>query len=1373
MRKWIGETHGPRLELIRHFVPRFFDSDLVTSSADWSRVAAGALAMLVSTWILLGGVLFFKYKKLAALQLQARIPGEILADQTTIAGLAVCLTLLLVAVLWQSMYPTVRDCLALAALPVSPADVFLAKFSALGVAFVVYVLLLALPGSVIFAMVTGADVTEAFLTILAGCSLTFFGLIAAQGLLLNLLPPRLFERAMIWAQGFLAATALGAFPFFAWKAHAVAGRMQTSHSDLLLMTAVPPVVAVVIYRMSFHRYRRLLLEAPRPAPARRFDLLSRAMDLLVRNPYEQAAFAFLWNTIHRNRTHRLAVLIYCGLAAAWVMKSTVDVMSQSGGRNEFERVVFIACPLALILFTLLGMRQLFSLPVELRANWVFRIAEREGRAGWMNAVERFVLGCGVAPVVLAGTIFVGWAGGIATAIAWAVIAFLLGAIGFEYLFRHWRKLPFTCSYVPGKRPPIATLALFLGLSPFLLPVAWAVYLCATNPASFLVLIAIELGVWSLLRRARLRTWGIVPLRYEEQPESEVDSFDLAKDGTILAQEQFQRAWSDYLRSGPDVPILSPREEGETRVGRVWRWMTALPQDLRYALRMLGRSPAFGVTVVLTLGLGLGLNAAFFTVFNAFLLRPLAVRDPGSLAAVNFETRQGSTVYLDWQDYEAFSHGISAFSETAGSTTYGVGLDGRPAKIALVTSNYFTLLGAGASIGRTIQTGEDDAVLVLSHRLWQSRFGSDPRIIGRKMIVNGVPFEVIGVASPEFAGVAVGAEEIAPREYARYGVGAADGWAPLQAWNRLPGLPQLPVRGLIGRFRPGVGESQAKAMATVYTSRLTAGRPAYQRIARAEVESLDIPVTWTALTFSLPLLAAFGLTMLIPCANAANMMLARAMARQRELGTRLSLGASRGRVVRQLLTESFVLALVAGGVGLAMARVALEVFSRLIYATAPPTVLYKVRIPDFTIDIHVFVYMLIVAALTTGLFALFPAAQATRAALAFALRGEFGVFRASRLRDALVVGQVSGCAMLLVSAGVLLRGSAGITAMDRGYDATGVFGVANQSPEHSRALASILEDESWIETQAVMGSPLNDMPSIDAANPLVPGWHNVYYHRGSGEIFRLCGIPILRGRTFTKEESDANAAVAVVSERAAHLLWPGEDPIGKTVALDPGGQRSLRVPRFRQSRVIGVSRDIVSKVKDGGPRPILYFPDTLRLGTMVVVRGKGTPENTRRQLEGALARAPGAVQGARVVQLQETLDFETYPQQAASWLSTLLGAIALLLTITGMYGVMSYLVSQRTKEIGIRMALGATQRQVAEFILKYCARLAGAGLAFGAVLALGLLQYSASKIQLLINLYDIPAYSLSLGVVAMAALLAALGPTRRACAVDPLDALRAD
>ncbi|MBL8219066.1 MAG: ABC transporter permease [Bryobacterales bacterium] len=1013
------------------------------------------------------------------------------------------------------------------------------------------------------------------------------------------------------------------------------------------------------------------------------------------------------------------------------------------------------------------------MPVEQRANWMFQIAEREGRAAWMRAVERFVLVCGIAPAVLTGSLFVWRADGPLVAIAWTAIAFLLAAIGFERLFRDWRKLPFTCSYLPGKRPPLLNLALFTVTMLTMMPVAWMVYICSTNPASFLVLLALEFGIWAKLRQTRLRTWGVAPLRYEDQLESEVDSFGLAGDGTVLAQEQFQREWNEYLRDGNTDPVVRPLEEGETRLGRLWQWLQAVPQDLRFALRMPAKKPGFAFSIVVTLGLGLGLNAAFFTIFNAFLLRPLAVRDPASLISIEFETKYRTSAHLNWDEYRSFVANSRDVPDIAASSMEGTGLDGRAAKVAIVTGNFFSVLGAGTALGRPFQAGESEAVMVLGHRTWQTRFASDAKIIGKQYSVNGHPFEVVGVAAPEFIGVNVGTVAIAPKSQARYGIVAPDFWVPMEVWQRMPAMPKYPVYGVVARMPAQVNEAQAAQVAAGLAQRITRGRPDYDRIHRATVETLEIPVAWTALEFSLPLLMAFVLTMLIPCANAANMMLARAAARQRELGTRLSLGASRGRIVRQMLVESFVLALLACAAGIAVSRAALQVFSQSLYATAPPTLLFRMRIPDFVTDSHVYFYMLLVAVLTTALFALAPAAYATRTAVTNALRGELGSLRHSHLRDALVVVQVSACVMLLATASVLLRGSGRSVNLDRGYESRGLFAVANQSPEDTAELAALLDRESWVESWAFFAGMPADMSTELVANPARPGWENAYYMGASGEFFHLMRLPLLRGRTFTREEGEARAPVAVISELAALRLWPGEDPVGKTLAIQPDNGNNFRHPRFKEATIVGVCRDVISKAKDGGPRPTVYLPDAMRRGTALVVRGKGSPEQTARQLESALARSPGAAHGARVVAMQEVVDWDVYPQLAVSWLSSILGVVALLLTATGIYGVMSYLVSQRTKEIGIRIALGATPARIARLMMHYSVRMVGAGLVFGVVLALGMLQYGASKINLAIEMYDPLAYSGTLVVVAAAAVGAAVGPLRRACGVDPQQAVRTD
>jgi len=278
-------------------------------------------------------------------------------------------------------------------------------------------------------------------------------------------------------------------------------------------------------------------------------------------------------------------------------------------------------------------------------------------------------------------------------------------------------------------------------------------------------------------------------------------------------------------------------------------------------------------------------------------------------------------------------------------------------------------------------------------------------------------------------------------------------------------------------------------------------------------------------------------------------------------------------------------------------------------------------------------------------------------------------------------------------------------------------VANQSPEDATALETILRGEPWVDTVAVTGAPMSEARTLRVG----PAGLSSYYFRGSGGFFSLVRLPLVRGRTFTHEEGEKGAAVAVVSELLARSLWPGADPIGKTITLGEG-ESNVWLPPYEAALVIGVCRDIVVKTRDGGPRPMVYFPDKLRPGTNINVRGKGTAEQTRLLMSAAMARAPGAQHGAWLAAMQERMDGETYPQQAISWLATILGGVALLLTVSGIYGVMQYLVSQRFKEIGIRMALGATGVQVARFVLSYSGRLALVVAICGFLLAVGMLRY---------------------------------------------------
>jgi hypothetical protein len=307
----------------------------------------------------------------------------------------------------------------------------------------------------------------------------------------------------------------------------------------------------------------------------------------------------------------------------------------------------------------------------------------------------------------------------------------------------------------------------------------------------------------------------------------------------------------------------------------------------------------------------------------------------------------------------------------------------------------------------------------------------------------------------------------------------------------------------------------------------------------------------------------------------------------------------------------------------------------------------------------------------------------------------------------------------------------------------------------------------------MGSPFTAMHTLEVGDGSGGSYQAAYTNQGSEDFLKLMRVPVMRGRTFTGEEAAARAPVVVVSETAARQLWPRQDPIGKTLSIQPGRRAYEWRPSFENAVVVGVCRDVVVTAADRVPRASIYFPAAAAPGMVVAIRGRGTPEQTVRDMEDLLTGTPGGIQGARVASLQETLDWETYPYQAASWLSSILGGLALLLTITGVYGVMSYLVSQRTKEIGVRMALGATRMQVVQFVVSYTARLAGAGLVLGVVLAAGAAKYFVASYGTMIEVDDLVSYAAGLAVVTICALIAVAGPARRAAAVDPMNTLRAE
>jgi predicted permease len=534
---------------------------------------------------------------------------------------------------------------------------------------------------------------------------------------------------------------------------------------------------------------------------------------------------------------------------------------------------------------------------------------------------------------------------------------------------------------------------------------------------------------------------------------------------------------------------------------------------------------------------------------------------------------------------------------------------------------------------------------------------------------------------------------------------------------------------------------------------------------------------------MPLVVSFALVLLICCANVANMMLARGLNRQREIGVRLSLGASRSRVTRQLLAEGFLIAVTAGLAGLGIARASIDLGLRAAnyywkanvpgrFVAAYPVI----PLPALPLDTRVFAFALAVAAFVTVAFALAPALQATRPGVSLALRGEFGGVRPSRLRGLLLASQVAVCLLLLITTGLLLRGTVHLRAVDPGFDVRGVFKI-----EVSKALALELEPivsgQGWAEPVAFASRvPLDTVfPRLYAGPADRDETMSARHNFVSPEYFSALRIPVVRGRTFTEQEARTEASVVVVSESVAKRLWPGEDAVGKVIRIDPSQARpGRRLPPFSRAEVVGVVGGVADHLISAD-RNHVYFPAHLRgsYPGSLLVRGKPDPRRTAQLLDALLMQVVPPDEPAAVVPLATLLEVEILPVRIASLVSSLLGGLALVVTVSGVYGVVSYLVSRRAKEIGIRMALGATSGGVVRFVLGQSMKQAAAGMVLGMVLALAASKLLSATIIGRMNLFDLVAYAGGSLLVALAAILAALGPARRASRVDPATTLRAE
>jgi predicted permease len=812
-------------------------------------------------------------------------------------------------------------------------------------------------------------------------------------------------------------------------------------------------------------------------------------------------------------------------------------------------------------------------------------------------------------------------------------------------------------------------------------------------------------------------------------------------------------------------------------------METLFHDMRFGFRRLIKTPAFTVIALLSLALGIGANTAVFSLVNIILFRPLPVANPQEVVSIAAVGKEGAMAAFSYPNYIDFRDRNEVLSGTLVSRFVYMSLsrNGNNEKIwgNLVSGNYFEVLGVKPALGRTFLPEEDKTrlshpVVVISHSLWQKRFGGDPSVVDSDVLINGRKFKVIGVAPAGFKGTEV---IYTPEIYAPFA---------MQKWIE-PESDYLDSRNTgnmfaAGRLKPGVSSAQAEASLNILAAQLAKDFPTDNEGLKIEILPpgfLMPQIRNSMLGVSAALMGLVALVLLIACANLANLLLARAAERGKEIAVRLSIGASRGRIIRQLLTESVMLAVGGGLIGVALAQWIID----LIMALKPP-----IDIPitlELYVDWRVLVFSMIVSVITGVLFGLVPALQATRPDLIPALKdvaSQSGV-RRSLLRNGLVVTQISVSLLLLIAAGLTLRSLQRLRDLNPGFN-----------PENALMMNFDLSlqgynSDAGAQLRKQLLNRVESLPGVQSASitdfiPLSLGYNgsSVLIEGRSQErgvnaptamnasvglkYFETIGTPLVAGRELNEQDQEGKTRSVVVNETFARKFFPGADPIQNAL-----GKQFRTSPQREPWQIVGVAKDGKYFTIGEAPQSFIWFPIGNQLAfNYMVVRTSTKPESVIGAVRGEFRNLDPNLPLTDVKTLTEHMTLSLFPPRAFAALLSAFGLLALALAAIGIFGVMSYAVSQRTREIGVRMALGAGEKDIFKLVIGRGLLLTSIGVVIGLALALvgtwliSSLLYSVSAID------PLAFAGVTLLLVAVA-FLACYFPARRAMKTDPMVALR--
>jgi putative ABC transport system permease protein len=806
-------------------------------------------------------------------------------------------------------------------------------------------------------------------------------------------------------------------------------------------------------------------------------------------------------------------------------------------------------------------------------------------------------------------------------------------------------------------------------------------------------------------------------------------------------------------------------------------MDSFLQDLRYALRRITKNPGFTIVSVLTLALGIGANSAIFSVVNGVLLKPLPFKDPASLVAL-YHLSEGQRATMSGPNFTDMRRLSTTLADAAAISEYRTILTGQGDPVRLnaadVSAGFFNVLGVQPALGRTFRSEENETgrtnVAILADGLWRQQFGGDPQVVGKNIILDGVSRQVVGVMPPGFA---YPADRVL--------------WTPIE---HTPGFlsEQRAAWYLtgIGRAKPRVAIPNVAAEIDAIGKQLARQYPDANEALDFQAVPLHEAMVGDIRTAVLVLLGAVGFVLLIACANVANLLLARAAARETEMAVRTALGAGRGRLVRQLLTESVILSVVGAGFGLLIAVWSVELLVTLQPQGIP-------RLNDVRVDAAVIGFSGGLAVLTGLIFGLVPAFQSTRMRLASTLK-EGGRSAptsrgGTRMRGALVIAEMALAVMLLTGAGLLIRSFVKLAAVDPGFhvEQALTFELSLPDSRYEREAQQVAFFEQLIprlrsvpgvrDVGAVLSLPLSGSSlvlsfAVSGRPPVPPAQQPVMHVRvATPDYFKTIGIPLERGRMFTDLDREGTQPVVLLTKAAVREFFPNEDPIGKKITL--GWGRGPGTPRAG-GEVVGVIGDVKDAGLNEADPPLLYLPyrQWPVQAMSVVVKTSVPPASITDVVRREVYSVDPSIPISNLRTLEQIVARSISQPRFYMTLLAVFAGVALLLAAIGIFGVLSYAVAQRTREIGIRMALGARERTVVGLVVRHAMILATAGVLIG-VGAAFFLSRTLSTLLYDTTPRDPVTFASVAGLLLFVALFASYVPARRATRVDPIVALRTE